>query len=1314
MMTRQLNNKSQPWKLWIDTGGTFTDCIAEDPTGQSHWVKTLSSATLRAEATLNDSGKSLTLSMPWPASEGFLKGFHVRLCEQLDPSQGKHRGDGLDPELFTGMGLDWNAESRELILDREPPVSWGAGTQRIIELFHPDWEAPILAAHLVTQTPGDQSLPALEMRLGSTKGTNALLERKTAKVGLIVNQGLEDHLYIRDQRREDLFALSPKRTKPFYHAVAGISFRRRADGQQEGLLNEEEIIKIARQWKTDGIEAVAVCLMHAYAYPEDEEKIREILEAEGMRFLSTSFECAPFIKWIPRCETVVINASLEPIMKGYLDRIQNLLSEESRLWIMTSSGGLVSRNSFQAKDGLLSGPAGGVVGVASLASQVGREKWIGFDMGGTSADVCRYDGQLDYRFECRVGESRAMAPSLKIETVAAGGGSICRFDGERLRVGPESAGADPGPACYGAGGPLTVTDIQVLLGRLDPARFGIPIRTDLAEAAFEKLRQEIGSARGEVPEREILLQGLLDIANERMAETIRKISVQEGFDPAEYALVAFGGAGGQTVCSLADRLGITSVYSPMEAGLFSARGIRDAAIERMVEAQWTLDLENINPSHLSDELDSLMDRAERLLNTETGQKPASMSAIFEMRYRGQGQTLSVRFQSSISLRQLITPDTLITGFQDQYEEIFGYLPENKTLELVSARVVAASGVESPAPETFEVHKTPGSQHTTDLCQRAFTGRQWEEVPVWQREELHSGDLLEGPCLIADAFNAIWVETNWTALVGSHGTLYLEKSPFQTQPGVDRTSESNLVMRELFASRFRGIAEAMGGALERTAVSTNVKERLDFSCALLDAQGELIVNAPHIPVHLGALGSCVRSICGKMEIRPGDCIVTNHPAHGGSHLPDVTVVTPVYSSARKLLGYVANRAHHAEIGGIRPGSMPPNAQSLAEEGVVIKPTRLFSEGVQQYNVIRNLLEQAPYPSRAVEDNLADLRAQVAANRLGERLLLKIVEEYGEADTLNAMQDLKSVAELALLNRLKKFPAQPGSSRQTLDDGAVIQLQATRKQNRLELDFSGTSTQHSGNLNATPAIVISSTLYVLRCWVNEPIPLNEGALKIVDLIIPSGSMLNPEFGSDDNLNPAVVGGNVETSQRVVDALWQALEMGACSQGTMNNFVFGSKQASHYETIGGGSGAIEGSDGESGIHVHMTNTGITDPEILESRFPLILEKFAIRPGSGGDGRWRGGNGLIRRVRFLEPMSVSLLTQRRRSGPEGAGGGCSGAAGEQYCERANGVRQRLDSMARIEVSAGDCVEIRTPGGGGFGGQVSESMNSNRNDCRK
>ncbi len=1271
-----------------------------------HWVKTLSSASLRAEARWDGVAGCLRIKHSWPAEEDFLNGFFLRHFD-LDQNQKKTSQPQADfdpksePNNICRI-KKWSASQNAAWLLEDPvPEDWRDGRSRLIELFHPDWEAPILAAHLVTQTPADRSLPPLEMRLGSTRGTNALLERKGARVALLVNAGLEDHLFIHDQRRSDLFAKNPSRPAPFYDRVMGLPIRRDSHGAKTGENDWEEVGRRIEQIKGQGVESVAVCLMHSYAWDEDEQALLAMLKEMGMKNISISSQCAPFIKWIPRCETTVINAYIEPVLKDYLDRIEGELEEGSRFWIMTSAGGLVTRRAFQAKDGLLSGPAGGVVAVASLSTQTGGKKLIGFDMGGTSADVCRFDGALDYRFECRVGDSRALATALKIETVAAGGGSICRFDGERLLVGPQSAGAAPGPACYGAGGPLTVTDVQLLMGRLDADRFGIPIRMELAEAALDRLREEISQSAFETPSREALLQGLLDIANERMAETIRKISVREGFDPADYALVAFGGAGGQTVCSLADRLGMTQILAPKEAGLFSARGIRDASIERFAEAQYLRLWRDWTDADFSQEMQSLIEVALTKLGEETEDAAASLSAIFEIRYFGQGQTQSLRRDLELELTQLALDfPTLRTDFERLYQEVFGYLPEGKELELVSVRVVAASAGYESELESFELDPNWKVESVPFTKRPALSEGKWDLAMTVNREDIQPGARLKGPCLISDAFNAIWVDASWTASMGDQGTLKLEKSARKDSAQSGAHENLDLIQQELFASRFRGLAESMGSALERTAISTNVKERLDFSCALLDADGELIINAPHIPVHLGALGQCVRSIPNRLELRPGDCIITNHPAYGGSHLPDVTLITPIFGSDQNLLGYVANRAHHAEIGGIRPGSMPPGANRLEQEGIAIAPTFLFQTGQAKYEEIRSLLLSGPYPTRSVEDNLADLRAQNAANRLGERLFLQIVEEFGEGKTLQAMQGLKDLSRQALLRRLEKWPEGHKSSKQTLDDGSVIQLSITKnsEDQKLVVDFTGTSPQHSGNLNATPAIVISAILYVLRVWVDEPIPLNEGALSVVDLILPAGCFLNPNFTGDPKDFPAVVGGNVETSQRIVDALWEVLELGALSQGTMNNFVFGSAKGSHYETIGGGAGAVDGENGASGVHVHMTNTGITDPEILETRFPVLLEAFKLRSGSGGAGRWKGGDGLIRRVRFLVPMSVSLLTQRRVSGPNGTAGGASGAPGKQLWIHPDGAVQELPSMASIDVEQESRIEIQTPGGGGYG----------------
>jgi len=973
------------------------------------------------------------------------------------------------------------------------------------------------------------------------------------------------------------------------------------------------------------------------------------------------------------------------VLRDYFGRVAGALGEE-RLLVATSAGGLLDARGFRPKDSLLSGPAGGVIGAAHAARAAGLERVISFDMGGTSTDVARYDGDHEYRFEHGVGDAELAAPALAIETVAAGGGSICWLDGERLRVGPQSAGANPGPACYGAGGALTLTDVNLLLGRIDPSRFEIPIRAEPAGQRLDALLEAVAARTGERPAREALLEGLRAIADETMADAIRRISLRRGFDPAEHALIAFGGAGGQHACAIADRLEIVRIVVPADAALLSALGLGGAVVERFVERQILEPLEET--------LERLPGRFDALARESTDAVAAAgvprseielRRRILHLRFAGQDATLDVEWD----------PDRApAEAFSRAYVALYGHLPERRPVELESMRVVASSRrtAEAPPRQPTAPYR-PSPAGTT----RAFLTGRWQEVPTFDRDALEPGAQLDGPALIRERHSSTVVEPGWRAAVDGSAALVLTGSSHR--PAAAGENRPEAVRLELFTQRFHTLVREMGERLERTAVSTNVKERLDFSCALLDPAGELIVNAPHIPVHLGALGLCVRTVRAHLDLAPGDVIVTNHPAFGGSHLPDVTVITPVFSprAERRLIGYLASRAHHAEIGGSRPGSMPPAATHLAEEGVVIPPTHLVRAGEPRWAALRRLLVAPPWPSRAVEDNLADLRAALAANHAGARALRGLVRAHGDDTVQRYMSRLQDLAARRIGEAFERIADGTYDATETLDDGSPLRARIHIEGDRARIDFTGSAPVHPGNLNATPAIVQSAVLYVLRLLLREPLPLNEGLLRAVTIDLPRG-LLNPDFPDDPRRAPAVVGGNVETSQRLVDTLLKALGLAACSQGTMNNVLFGGSGYGYYETLGGGAGAGPGFHGASGVHTHMTNTRITDPEVLEQRYPVRVERFALRSGSGGVGLFHGGDGLVREIRFLEPATVSVLTQHRTIAPYGMEGGAPGSPGAQRVIRRDGTVRPLASIDGCEVEPGDRLLIETPGGGGWG----------------
>lgn len=1234
------------FKLRVDTGGTFTDCwgLADGET-TPRLAKVLSSGRLRVPVEKWLSPNTLEIEVPpsWQIKDAFFTGYKLGTAEE------------------SALVLSFDAERRRITLSRDLPPAAS------VDLFTRE-EAPVLGARLLTGTSLDEDFPALDFRLATTRGTNALLERKGAKVAFFTTEGFADLLTIRDQRRPDLFALQHERPRPLYTAVEEIPGRLDAGGRElEPLELDEAFDDRARTLLDSGIEVAAVALLHSYHNPAHEEAVKSRLLGLGFSHVSTSADLAPLIKLLPRAETCVANAYLQPVMQSFLDHIAGRMGDEGQLLTMTSAGGLEPITTYCPKDSLLSGPAGGVSGAAAIAESLGFQRILTFDMGGTSTDVARYDGNFQYRFEQLVGDAHLLSPALKIETVAAGGGSICQWKNGGLLVGPESAGADPGPACYGRGGPLTVTDVNLLLGRIDPDNFGIPLTRENLEAAGKAALQlqEAAGIESTILDRSFL-HGLLDIAIEQMADAIRSISIRDGADPSEYALLAFGGAGPLHACDIAGRLDIDTVIIPAEAGLLSAYGLDCASVERFAETQMNREtgdpvLERLFSEIETEALDAL--RA-------TGFEGSITQRLAELRLVGQDATLSIRLEKDRSLDELFT---------DEYRSTFGYdPPTDRAVEVVSYRAVAGTARRTGSASL------PGPEDSTGFSPAP------SPVPWIDRSALKPGHTVKGTVVIQDPYSTFFLKEAWETTVAENGSLVAKRNAVTTTNQPERPPQ---IVQELFRHRFDQMVIEMGTMLQRSAISTNVKERADFSCALLNGNGELITSAPHIPVHLGALGVCVRIVNEAIEMGPGDTIVTNHPAVGGSHLPDVTLITPVFTAGiDKPVAFIANRAHHAEIGGITPGSMPPHAKSLAEEGVVIPPTHLMRAHESCFDQVSELLTSGPYPTRNLKDNLADLNAQLAANRRGAALLGQMITDNGPGEVDAQMQHLKDRSREAFAARLEKATIPNATATERLDDGHCITVTAGTSEGKLKLDFTGTSLQHAGNFNATPAIIQSAVLYVLRLWTRTEVPLNEGMLDLGEIVLPE-CFLNPAFDPDPTRCPAVVGGNVETSQRVVDTLIRALKIQACSQGTMNNFLFGDENFGYYETICGGTGAGEGYAGTSGIHSHMTNTAITDPEILEYRYPVRLRRFSIRRGSGGRGKWTGGDGIVREIEFLKPLQVSLLTQHRLEAPYGFSGGNDGQCGRQTL---NG--SELPGSASFAAAPGDVLMIETPGGGGYG----------------
>jgi 5-oxoprolinase (ATP-hydrolysing) len=1127
------------------------------------------------------------------------------------------------------------------------------------------------------------------MRLATTRGTNALLERAGARTVHFTTAGFEDLLTIGGQQRPDLFALHIEKPEPLPELVIGVRERLAADGSVVENLDQGALEPTIRELRDRGLVCASITLLHGHRNPVHEERLEEMLVEAGFEHVARSSRLSPFQGLLRRSVTSSVETYLGPVITDYLSAVEGRLAARgSSLHVMTSAGGLIGADTYRSTDSLLSGPAGGVVGAALTGRGRGRDRVIAFDMGGTSTDVARYDGDFEYVFSHRVGPVELAVPALAIETVASGGGSVCRVEQGRLAVGPQSAGARPGPASYGAGGPLTLTDVNLLLGRLVAEGLPIPIDLEAARGRFRELRQELEETGRGTGRDEDILEGLLRIADERMAEAIRHISVRKGIDPAGFALVAFGGAGGQHACRLAELLGMKEVLLPADAGLLSAMGLGHALVERFAQREVLRPLEAVS-DRLGGWLEELADEAAAALEDEgvARDQVDAPRRIVELRYVGQDATLEI---------EPLPGEDLERQFEEAYYRLFSYRPRERGIEVVTLRVVVRSRGPEVVPVAEEASGGAAAGEPARL-QRCFLGGEWHDVPCHEAAALPAGFEVHGPALIQQQHSALVVRPGWRARsLGDGGVRVLAGIGDRASASAASRGRPQAVELELMSHRFSSIAREMGERLQRTAVSTNIKEREDFSCTLLDPAGRLVVNAPHIPVHLGAMGLCVRELVAHRVPTPGDVVVTNHPAYGGSHLPDVTLVAPVHLGDR-LLGYVACRAHHAEIGGIRPGSVPPDARSLAEEGVVIPPTLLVEGGEPQWGRVERLLLDGPYPTRTPADNLADLRAMLAAILRGREGLGRLAETVGFEHVQEHMDALRRQAAWQVEAVLDRMADGRHEGRQLLDDGSPLRATFTVKGGRAVLDFAGSAPVHPGNLNATPAIVHSVTMYVMRLLVDAELPLNEGLLDPIEIRIPRG-LLNPEYSADPESCPAVVGGNVETSQRLTDTLLEAFGVAGCSQGTMNNLSFGDETFGYYETVGGGAGAVEGFRGASGVHTHMTNTRITDAEVIEHRYPVRLHRFAIRRGSGGPGRWPGGDGLVREIEFLAPLKLSILSQHRVSAPYGMAGGGQGAPGRQTLVAADGSRRELAGIDGCEVSAGDRVVLETPGGGGFG----------------
>lgn len=1298
------------WQIWIDTGGTFTDCIAISPEGKEQNIKVLSSSRLRGKIVAQISETTFGIQADWQVEQDIFMGYQINLL--------KNPKNATQGEITV---VKYDTQNQLLTLSMPLFESFSPKAQFAALDFEitAHEEAPILAARIATQTALTQALPPIHMRLGSTKGTNTLLERKGAKVTLLITKGFKDLLKIGTQQRPHLFALNITKPLPLYDEVIEVEERIDSKGEVLIELTQNEMSKIVEKLKERHTETIAVAFLHSYLNPLHEVLLRAKLIEAGFKFVSLSSDLANAIKILPRGQTAVVNAYLSPVIHTYLSSIKNTIlsknesGENSTLKVMTSAGGLVEADFFNPKDSLLSGPAGGMVGAAETAKLSGFQKIITLDIGGTSTDVARYDANFDYQFETTINDIQLLSPSLAIETVAAGGGSLCTFDGFKLTVGPESAGANPGPACYGVGEKLAMTDVNLLLGRLSPENFNIPIEVCFAQQALEKVQKQLYEFTGNLVNQNEILEGFVQIVNEKMAEAIRKISVSKGYNPQEYALLAFGGGGGQHACSVAKLLNINQIIIPYKAGLLSAFGMGMAQIERIASVQLLKNLKEVESS-LQNTLDYLKDKVFQELQKEGFEKSfieLKVSYAY-LRFKGQDSTIEIAFADG----KAEAIQLLVEGFKEKYIKIYGHwLGDTQIIEIESLKAIAVGVTQRNSEESKSINRGGSYFPTPEKFTKTYFNGNFVETPIFIWEKLHTGANIRGTALLLSKNSSIFIEADWELTIDVANNAVMKYIPADTQIIV---IENQAIDLELFTNRFKGIAEEMGALLQRTSFSVNVKERLDFSCALLDADGELIVNAPHIPVHLGSLGICVRTLKNTISMQEGDVIITNHPNFGGSHLPDITLVAPVFFE-NQIVGYVANRAHHAEIGGNRPGSMPPDAQTLAEEGVVISPTYLVKNFEPQWDNIQNTLLSAPFPTRAIHENLADLNGALASVKAGIDALQQLCKNFGIGKVQFYMQALKNHAHESLQKSLANFVRLKSpeevlagsfaprnislSASEFLDDGTELSVRLEIGQNESNgyeviIDFAGTSPMHKGNLNATPAIVNSAVIYVLRLLLDTNIPLNEGIMRNVKLKIPTNTLLNPIFSEDIFRCPAVVGGNTETSQRLVDTLLKALRLAACSQGTMNNLLFGNEHFGYYETICGGTGAGDGFHGADAVHQHMTNTRITDAEVLELRYPVRLERFAIKKQSGGAGKWQGGNGIIREITFLANVSLSVLTQHRKVAPYGLEGGESGAIGKQYIVRKNGQIELLKGLDKKEMENGDRIVMETPSGGGFG----------------
>ena len=1175
--------------------------------------------------------------------------------------------------------------------------------------------------HLLGLAPGAPITPLQVecVKMGTTVATNALLERKGEPTLLVTTRGFRDGLRIAYQNRPRLFDRHIVLPELLYSAVVEAQERVDAHGDvvqplDESLLKEELLAQYQK-----GLRSVAIVFMHGYRYSDHERAAARIAREVGFTQISTSHETSPMMKFVSRGDTTVVDAYLSPILRRYVEQVAAEMPGV-KLFFMQSSGGLTDAMAFQGKDAILSGPAGGIVGMARTAEIAGQPKVIGFDMGGTSTDVSHYAGQFEREFETQVAGVRMRAPMMSIHTVAAGGGSILQFDGARFRVGPESAGANPGPASYRRGGPLALTDANVMVGKVQPAHFPHVFGPAANQALDADVVQERFATLAEQAQRapEDVAHGFIQIAVQQMANAIKKISVARGYDVTRYTLQCFGGAGGQHACGVADALGMARVLVHPLAGVLSAYGMGLADQNVMRETAVELQLA---PEHIATLRDTLGELAlaahEELARQEVSRGDIRVHRRAHVRYEGTDSALIVPFPNlhgghemgGMGDEQVL--HELTRAFEAAYRQRFAFLMEGKAMivEAVSVEAVIAGDAPSEARHPLHEPRSVPQRDTVRIYTAGLDGQAaWHDAALIVREDLRPGDAIDGPAIIAEQNATTVVEPGWRASLTTFDHILLERTAPRAVTYAAGTTVDPVLL-EVFNNLFMNIAEQMGLQLQNTAYSVNIKERLDFSCALFDAEGNLIANAPHMPVHLGSMGESIKTVIARNagSMQPGDVYVLNDPYHGGTHLPDITVITPVYlQEHQQPIFYVGSRGHHADVGGISPGSMPPFSTRIEEEGVQIDNVKLVDQGHLREQEMLDLLASGEYPSRNPQQNMADLKAQIAANEKGVQELRKMVEQFG-LDVVQAyMRHVQDNAEESVRRAITKLAArmQGGQFTLPLDNGAQIQVAVTidGAARSAKVDFTGTSPQQANNFNAPTAVCMAAVLYVFRMLVDDDIPLNAGCLKPIEVVIPEGCMLRP------NPPASVVAGNVETSTCITNAIIGALGLMGASQCTVNNFTFGNDRYQYYETISGGSGAgglfddngqlVGGFPGTSVVQTHMTNSRMTDPEVLEWRFPVRLESYEIRSDSGGQGQWNGGNGGVRRLRFLQPMTASILSNGRVRGAFGMAGGGEGATGINRVVRVDGTQEELQHIGSAEMQPGDIFEIHTPGGGGFG----------------